>query len=76
MLFCETVVREEAGHECLVYLSSGMRKVSLPDWEEELTLAEVKGISPAAAKEGRTARVGYYAPCPPGEKEHRERLAF
>ena len=44
MLFCETVVKEEAGHERLVHLSCGMRKVRLPDRREELTLVVVKGF--------------------------------
>jgi hypothetical protein len=44
MLFCETVLKEEAGHERLVHLSCGMRKVRLPDRREELTLVVVKGF--------------------------------
>ena len=44
MLFCETVVKEEAGHERLVHLSCGMRKVRLPGRREELTLVVVKGF--------------------------------
>jgi len=44
MLFCETVVKEEAGHERLVHLSCGMCKVRLPDRREELTLVVVKGF--------------------------------
>ena len=35
VLFYETVVREEAGHERLVHLSCGMRKVCVPDRREE-----------------------------------------
>ena len=44
MLFCETIVREEAGQERLVHLSCGMRKVRLPGRREELTLVLVKGF--------------------------------
>jgi hypothetical protein len=44
MLFDETVAREEAGHERLVHLECGMRKVRLPDRREELTLVVVKGF--------------------------------
>jgi len=44
MLFCETIVREEAGQERLVHLSCGMRKVRLPGRREELTLVVVKGF--------------------------------
>jgi hypothetical protein len=43
-LFQETVVREEAGQERLVQLSCGMRKVRLPERNEELTLVVVKGF--------------------------------
>ena len=38
VLFFETVVREEAGKERLVRLACGMRKVRLPEREDELTL--------------------------------------
>lgn len=44
MLFDETVVKEEAGQERLVHLACGMRKVRLPDRQEELSLVVVKGF--------------------------------
>jgi hypothetical protein len=44
VLFNETVVKEEAGQERLVHLSCGMRKVRLPDRQEELSLVVVKGF--------------------------------
>jgi len=44
MLFDETVVKEEAGHERLLHLECGRRKVRLPDRREELTLVVVKGF--------------------------------
>jgi Transposase DDE domain len=44
VLFNETVVKEEAGQERLVHLSCGMRKVRLPDRQEELNLVVVKGF--------------------------------
>jgi len=47
VLFYETVVKEEAGHERLVRLSCGLRKVRLPERGEELTLVVVKGFGEA-----------------------------
>ncbi len=44
MLFNETVVKEEAGHERSVSLECGLRKVRLPDRREEPTLVVVKGF--------------------------------
>ena len=44
VLFNETVVKEEVGQERLVRLSCGMRKVCLPDRQEELSLVVVKGF--------------------------------
>jgi len=44
VLFYETLVKEEAGRERLVRLSCGLRKVRLPDRQEDLTLIVVKGL--------------------------------
>jgi hypothetical protein len=44
LLFTETMVKEEAGEERLLHLSCGMRKVRLPDRQEDLTLVVVKGF--------------------------------